>query len=155
MRYVLAITILTFASGAMSLFAQMSMGGMGSMMSGMGSLMGMGGGGRMMGGMGGGGMMGGRGGMMGGLGGGGMMGGRGGMMFNLLGPQSSYTLTLLNKQQMLRSRRDAIRAPISVPAAGSPPATDEREVNRGETPQVPLPRFNGQRRDLHGGLSPN
>ena len=60
MRYVLAITILTFASGAMSLFAQMSMGGMGSMMSGMGSLMGMGGGGRMMGGMGGGGMMGGR-----------------------------------------------------------------------------------------------
>jgi len=98
----------------------------------------------MMGGMGGGGMM-----------GGGMMGGRGGMMFNLLGPQSSYTLTLLNQQQMLRSRRGAIRAPISVSAAGSPSATDERGVNRGESPQVPLPRFNGQRRDLRGGRSPN
>ncbi len=138
------------------------MGGMGSMMSGMGSLMGMRGGGMssMMGGRGG--MMGGMsgGGMMGGMSGGGMMGGRGGMgggggmMFNLLGPQSSYTLTLLNQQQMLRSRRDAVRAPISVPATVSRPMTESGASKEG-SPSVPLPRFNGQRRDLRGGRSPN
>ncbi len=129
------------------------MGGMGSMMSGMGSLMGMRGGGMSS-------MMGGRGGMMGGMSGGGMMGGRGGMgggggmMFNLLGPQSSYTLTLLNQQQMLRSRRDAVRAPISVPATVSRPMTESGASKEG-SPSVPLPRFNGQRRDLRGGRSPN
>ncbi len=144
------------------------MGGRGGMMGGMGggSMGGMGGGsmmggrGGMMGGMGGGSMMGGRGGMMGGMSGGGMMGGRGGMgggggmMFNLLGPQSSYTLTLLNQQQMLRSRRDAVRAPISVPATVSRPMTESGASKEG-SPSVPLPRFNGQRRDLRGGRSPN
>ena len=129
------------------------MGGMGG-----GSMMG--GRGGMMGGMGGGSMMGGRGGMMGGMSGGGMMGGRGGMgggggmMFNLLGPQSSYTLTLLNQQQMLRSRRDAVRAPIAVPATVSRPMTESGASKEG-SPSVPLPRFNGQRRDLRGGRSPN
>ncbi len=165
MIYARAITILFLAFNVPSLCAQFSMGGMGSMMSGMGSLMGMRGGGMSsmmggrggmmggmgggsMGGMGGGSMMGGRGGMMGGMGGG------GGMMFNLLGPQSSYTLTLLNQQQMLRSRRDAVRAPIAVPATVSRPMTESGASKEG-SPSVPLPRFNGQRRDLRGGRSPN
>ena len=117
------------------------MGGRGGMMGGMS-------GGGMMGGRSGGGMMGGRGGMMGGMGGG------SGMMFNLLGPQSSYTLTLLNQQQMLRSRRDAVRAPISVPATISRSTTESGASKEG-SPSVPLPRFNGQRRDLRGGRSPN
>ncbi len=129
------------------------MGGMGGMMGGMGGGSMMGGRGGMMGGMSGGGMMGGMsgGGMMGGRGG---MGGGGGMMFNLLGPQSSYTLTLLNQQQMLRSRRDAVRAPIAVPATVSRPMTESGASKEG-SPSVPLPRFNGQRRDLRGGRSPN
>ena len=65
MRYALAVIVLPLAFSAQALRAQLSMGGMGSMMSGMSSLMGMRGGGMssMMGGMGGGmsSMMGGRG----------------------------------------------------------------------------------------------
>ena len=59
MRYVLAIIVLSLAFSAQALRAQLSMGGMGSMMSGMSSLMGMRGGGMSS-------MLGGRG-MMGGM----------------------------------------------------------------------------------------